>query len=86
MRSFTPAERRARLARRHFLCRPASSIDDTARAFVGLHAHRSSTPYLSLFARLPGFTIDDLDEELYQRRTVLKHLAMRRTLWIVARR
>lgn len=83
MRSFTPAERRARLARRHFLCRPASSIDDTAHAFVGLHATDPSTPYLSLFARLPAFTIDDLDEELYQRRTVLKHLAMRRTLWIV---
>ncbi|MGV0805311.1 winged helix DNA-binding domain-containing protein [Mycolicibacterium setense] len=83
MRSFTLAERRARLARRHFLCRPASSVVDTAGAFVGLHATDPSTPYLSLWARLPAFTMDDLDKELYQRRTVLKHLAMRRTLWIV---
>lgn len=83
MRTFTLAERRARLARRHFLSQPASSVDDTARAFVGLHATDPSTPYLSLFARLPGFAVDDLDGELYQRRTLLKHLAMRRTLWIV---
>ncbi len=83
MRTFTIAERRARLARRHFLSEPASSVSGTTGAFVGLHATDPSTPYLSLFARLPGFTVDDLDSELYQRRTLLKHLAMRRTLWIV---
>jgi hypothetical protein len=83
VRTFTVAERRARLARRHFLSQPASSVDDAARAFVGLHATDPSTPYLSLFARLPGFTVDDLDSELYRQRTLLKHLAMRRTLWIV---
>lgn len=83
MRSFTVAERRARLARRHFLSRPASSVVDTAAAFVGLHATDPATPYLSLWARLPGFTIEDLDAELYGRRTVVKHLAMRRTLWVV---
>lgn len=83
MRTFTLAERRARLARRHFLSRPASSVDDTARAFVGLHATDPSTPYLSLWARLPGFSTDTLNQDLYERRTVLKHLAMRRTLWVV---
>ncbi|MEX3650527.1 winged helix DNA-binding domain-containing protein, partial [Mycolicibacterium porcinum] len=83
MRTFTVAERRARLARRHFLSQPASSVADTTGTFVGLHATDPSTPYLSLVARLPGFTVDDLDGELYQRRTLLKHLAMRRTLWIV---
>ncbi|OBB26521.1 hypothetical protein A5792_26145 [Mycolicibacterium peregrinum] len=83
MRTFTVAERRARLARRHFLSQPASSVIDTTGTFVGLHATDPSTPYLSLFARLPGFAVDDLDGELYQRRTLLKHLAMRRTLWIV---
>lgn len=83
MRSFTNAERRARLARRHFLSNPAASVIDTAGAFVGLHATDPSTPYLSLWARLPGFAADDLDGDLYERRAVLKHLAMRRTLWIV---
>lgn len=83
MRSFTVAERRARLARRHFLSNPATSVVDTTGRFVGLHATDPSTPYLSLWARLPGFSPDDLDRELYERRTVLKHLAMRRTLWVV---
>ncbi|MDV3129684.1 winged helix DNA-binding domain-containing protein [Mycobacterium sp. 21AC1] len=83
MRSFTVEQRRARLARRHFLSRPASSVAETTAAFVGLHATDPSTPYLSLQARIPGFTVADLDTQLYDRRTVIKHLAMRRTLWLV---
>ena len=83
MRSFTGAERRARLAQRHFLGASASSIDDAVAAFVGLHATDPATPYLSLWARRPGFAVADLDAALYQRRTLVKHLAMRRTLWVV---
>ncbi len=63
MRSFTNAERRARLARRHFLTTPAASVTSTVADFVGLHATDPSTPYLSLWARLPGFTTDSLDRE-----------------------
>jgi len=83
MRSFTVEERRARLARRHFLAGSADSIDGVVTALVGLHATDPATPYLSLWARLPGFTVADLDAELYVRRTLVKHLAMRRTLWTV---
>ena len=53
------------------------------RIWSGLHATDPATPYLSLWARLPGFAVADLDAELYQRRTLVKHLAMRRTLWMV---
>ena len=83
MRSFTGAERRARLARRHFLSEPASSIPNAVADLVGLHATDPATPYLSLWARLPGFTVADLDTALYRRRNLVKHLAMRRTLWVV---
>jgi hypothetical protein len=84
MRSFTVVERRARLARRHFLAGPAAgSIDDVVADLVGLHATDPATPYLSLWARLPSFAVADLDAELYERRTLVKHLAMRRTLWTV---
>jgi ribosomal protein S19E (S16A) len=48
-----------------------------------LHATDPATPYLSLWARLPGFSVSDLDTGLYDHRTVVKHLAMRRTLWLV---
>ncbi len=83
MRSFTVDERRARLARRHFLARPAQTPAGVAGDVVGLHSTDPATPYLSLWARLPGFTIADLDASLYRQRTLIKHLAMRRTLWIV---
>ena len=83
MRSFTAEERRARLARRHFLSEPAPSVAGVAAGFVGLHATDPATPYLSLWARLPGFSVDDLDTAVYRERTVVKHLAMRRTLWMV---
>jgi hypothetical protein len=83
MRSFTAAERRARLARRHFLAAPAPSVDDAVAALVGLHATDPATPYLTLWARRPAFAVADLDAALYERRTVVKHLAMRRTLWVI---
>jgi hypothetical protein len=83
MRSFTVTERRARLARRHFLAESAGSIVGAVADLLGLHTTDPATPYLSLWARLPGFSVADLDAELYERRTLVKHLAMRRTLWTV---
>ncbi len=50
---------------------------------MGLYATDPATPYLLLWARLPGVTVAGLDAELYQRRTLVKHLAMRRMLWMV---
>nr|WP_090274991.1 winged helix DNA-binding domain-containing protein [Mycolicibacterium komanii]CRL67948.1 hypothetical protein CPGR_00876 [Mycolicibacterium komanii] len=83
MRRFTVDERRARLARRHFLGAPAGSVDAAVEGVLGLHATDPATPYLSLWARLPGFAAGELDADLYERRTLVKHLAMRRTLWTV---
>ncbi|MEU0496241.1 winged helix DNA-binding domain-containing protein [Mycobacterium sp. NPDC006124] len=83
MRSFTVEERRARLGRRHFLAESTDrSIADLASSFVGLHATDPATPYLSLWARCNGFRVADLDAALYTDRMVVKHLAMRRTLWV----
>lgn len=83
MRRFTVDERRARLARRHFLCAPADSVGGVVDGVLGLHATDPATPYLSLWARLAEFGVADLDAELYERRSLVKHLAMRRTLWTV---
>lgn len=85
MRAFSIDERRNRLARRHFL-----STDDPAPltrmigGLVGLHATDPATPYLSLWARSPGFVTADLEAQLYRKRSALRHLAMRRTLWLVS--
>jgi hypothetical protein len=86
MRSFTVDERRTRLGRRHFLSGPAASPVDLVGDLVGLHATDPATPYLSLWARVPDFAVADLDAELYERRSLVKHLAMRRTLWVIRTR
>lgn len=84
MRSFTVDERRARLARRHQLAAgDAGSAEDITGRLVGLHATDPATPYLSLWARLPDFTVADLNYALYENHSLVKQLAMRRTLWIV---
>lgn len=85
MRSFTIAERRNRLARRHFLAAEAATEPPTqvAAALIGLHATDPATPYLSLWARVAPFAVADLDSALYEKRSLVKHLAMRRTLWVI---
>jgi DNA glycosylase AlkZ-like len=84
VRKFSVAERRNRLARRHFLSEGGSQpITQITAGLVGLHATDPATPYLSLWARSPGFVIGDLERELYERRSAVRHLAMRRTLWLV---
>lgn len=54
-----------------------------AGSLVGLHSTDPATPYLSLWARVPGFTVADLNHALYEQRSLVKQLAMRRTLWMV---
>lgn len=85
MRSFTVAERRNRLARRHFLTPETAGepITGIAAGLIGLHATDPATPYLSLWARSAPFAVADLDSALYEKRSLVKHLAMRRTLWMV---
>lgn len=83
MRNFSIAERRNRLARRHFLSE-TQPVTQVIAGLVGLHATDPATPYLSLWARAPGFATADLDRELYETRSAVKHLAMRRTLWVVS--
>jgi hypothetical protein len=85
VRHFTVEERRARLGRRHFLTasHTTPSIAEVTSSLVGLHATDPATPYLSLWARTRGFRVADLDAALYQDRSVVKHLAMRRTLWVL---
>jgi hypothetical protein len=84
VRAFTVDERRNRLARRHFLAAgDAPPITRVIGGLLGLHATDPATPYLSLWARSPGFVTTDLEAELYEKRSAVRHLAMRRTLWLV---
>jgi hypothetical protein len=85
VRTFTIDERRNRLARRHFLAAgDPAPITGVIAGLVGLHATDPATPYLSLWARSPGFLTTDLELQLYRKRAAVRHLAMRRTLWLVS--
>ena len=80
-------ERRARLARRHLLASESRATDpvETAKAVVTLHSTDAATVYLSTWARTAGFETVDLDRALYEERTLVRMLGMRRTLWVVPR-
>ncbi|KWX67354.1 winged helix DNA-binding domain-containing protein [Mycobacterium sp. NAZ190054] len=85
-RPFSLDERRARLAMRHHLVPgddPAESVESVTARMVGLHATDPATPHLSLWARLPGYAVADLNTAFYERHSLVKHLAMRRTLWVI---
>jgi hypothetical protein len=80
-------ERRARLARRHRLTREEHAPDpvQTATALVALHSTDPATVFLSARARTRRFAVADLERALYDERSLVRMLAMRRTLWVVAR-
>jgi hypothetical protein len=54
------------------------------REIAGLHATASTTPYLSLFARLNDFRKDQLDDALYITRSVARVRCVRKTIYIHA--
>jgi hypothetical protein len=49
---------------------------------VCLHGTDPATVYLSAWARVDGMTVADLERSLYVERSLVKHLAMRRTLFV----
>ena len=83
----TDDHRRARIARRHGLHpdHRYDTIEATTAGMTALHATEVSTPYLSLHARMVDLTPDDVDAALYDDRSIVRTMAMRRTLWIVTR-
>ncbi|MFI6216192.1 winged helix DNA-binding domain-containing protein [Nocardia brasiliensis] len=85
MRSIDVAERRARLAVRHRLATANRSdqVTEIARSLVALHATDPATVYLSVGARSSTLTPAHVERALYDDRTLLRMLAMRRTMFVV---
>ncbi|HXV92284.1 MAG TPA: winged helix DNA-binding domain-containing protein [Pseudonocardia sp.] len=83
-RRITAAERRARLAVRHGLV-PACRTDDVVALtddVVALHSTDPVTVYLSAAARMHRPSLAAVEAALYEDRSLIRHHAMRRTLWV----
>jgi hypothetical protein len=87
VRRIDVAERRARLAVRHRLAprERAADVVEAARSLVCLHATDPATIFLSARARVDGMQVADMERALYAERSLVKHLAMRRTLFVFPR-
>ena len=73
-------QRRARLGVRHALATKIDTVEQVADAVVALHATDLPTVHLSVAARTKA---DDVERALYDDRTLVRMLGMRRTMFVV---
>lgn len=87
MRLVDDRERRNRLALRHGLHPDHRASDPVAAAesLVCLHATEAASVHLAVGARTAGVIPADVETALYEDRTLVKQLAMRRTLFAFPR-
>ncbi len=83
MTRLTTAERRARLVTRHHHGRTANSVEDVSRSLVGFHSSDPVTVFLSARARVRDFDRAELESALYEKKSLVRMLGMRRTLFVV---
>jgi hypothetical protein len=86
MRTVSDAERRARLAVRHALApaHRAATVEAAVAAMTCLHATEPANVHLAAFART-GASREAIDRALFTDRTVVRQLAMRRTVFTFER-
>jgi hypothetical protein len=79
------AQRRARLAWRHRLV-PGARVDDPVaitRSVVALHGSDPATVHLSVTERMRTPRVQAVEQALYDHRTLVRMLGMRRTMFVV---
>jgi hypothetical protein len=86
VRRIGAAERRARLAIRHHLAGTHRAQDpvQVAGDIAGLHATDAATVFLSARARLRDPTPGAIEHALYEERSLVRLLGMRRTMFVVS--
>ncbi|WP_445256921.1 winged helix DNA-binding domain-containing protein [Nocardioides aurantiacus] len=80
MRAISDEQRRARAWHRQALTSPVPGVEQAVAAVVCLHATEPASVHLAVHAR-SGASRAEVDAALYDDRTVVKQLAMRRTLF-----
>ena len=83
-RSVTVAERRARIGFRHHLATEARAWNpvDVARGVVCLHATDPASVFLAVAARAEAVDASAIERALYDDRSLVRMLGMRRTLFV----
>ena len=85
MRTITVQQRRRAMVRPHHLAGDADDPVAVTRALIALHATDPASVYLSVLARSAVSTLTDVADALYERRSLVRWMAMRRTLFVFAR-
>ena len=86
MITISDGQRRARLAHRHRLTASARTDNDVATitdALTCLHSSDPTSVYLSAAARMQDPSITATAAAFFDDRSVIRHHAMRRTLWVM---
>ena len=83
MEHISVEQRRARLAVRHHLAAPAATVEQAAADLIGFHATDPVSLFVSAWARTWDMTVADFEDALYERRSLVRTLGMRRTLFVV---
>jgi hypothetical protein len=83
VRHFCVAERRRRMLARQHLAAAGPDVESIAGDLVGLHSSDPASVYLSLQQRVAGFKVADLDAALYEQKSLLRLIGMRRTMFVV---
>lgn len=76
-------ERRARLGVRHLLAAKAATPEDVVEGILALHATDAASVFLSAAARMETAAVADVERALYEDRTLVRLLGMRRTVFVV---
>jgi Winged helix DNA-binding domain len=84
VRRIGPDERRARLGIRHHLAAAAAPTPaEAARGVVALHSTDPASVFLSVYARSAPVAVKAIEHALYEERSLVRMLGMRRTMFVV---
>jgi hypothetical protein len=84
-RTISVRQRQQAMVRRHHLGGDAATPEAATRAVIALHATDPASVYLSVLARSTTSTLADVSAAMYGRRTLVRWMAMRRTLFLLPR-
>lgn len=78
-------QRRRIIARRHHFAGDADGPEQVVTSLLALHATDPASPYLSVLARSRTTSLADIAAAMYTQRSLVRWLAMRRTLFVFDR-